>query len=459
MRREILNREEFFDLFQKPSQSGQVISHNQLALRGGGSSPALEVIWADDGHQDALPAVCIVRKENLRDFLAWTATYLPSASPITALCRVMTPEGYESLPRNRAPWSPRARILNASALGAILAEALSYLDGKEDLNRLSSAACARTFSYAAARAIFMGYDWSRTSAAGTAWLELREFTTQPSTVLAPQGLQACWSVIYSLRSGDQGREADLSEDLKVILQACEEIDDSSEISRSTWQILTGHIHGLLGLPELMTGPREERVLVIERVLKALPVANLLGDDKLSFAVSYLVSRISPGTLDHFSLLRTSVPENSPALVWYGMCSGLGRRTDLRDASGLSLRVLRDLVRAAPIDDKPDCDLSIDELKVLMSAASKESGIKPAMPGYLVVELIPYVNSTVRWPGTRSNVVTDAPNSMLLRDAARLLEDLAKLGKRADYMSYSLNRYLPRQEQADDTDRKTRRKRN
>ncbi len=458
MKREILNREEFFDLFQPPSKDRKGSPPDQLPLRGGSGAPAIEVLWSKDSNVDSMPSVCIVKKENMRDFLAWAATYLPSASPLTAFCRVVTPEVFDSLPR-KMNLPPTMRDQEGGVVGVILAEALSYFDGRDDSTRLSLAACARTFSHAMARAMLLGYEWPLVQRAGVAWQELREVTGQTATSTSTNDLQTCWRVIYSLYSEDQGRDAQLDKDLKVILSACEDIRQRSDISSDIWQSLTRDLSPFAELRGLMTGPREDRVVVVEKVLSTFPTQNLLRDQRITFVIGYLASRISPGTLDHYGLLRSKVPMSSLALIWYGLCSGLASRGDLRDASGLSLRLFRDLQRPSSIEERPDCDISIDELKVLMSAVTRESGIKPGNPNTLEVELIPLVKSTVRWSASRAGETGELFNTAMIKDVSRLIEDLGHLTKRADYIASSLGKYFPPNDRTDDLSRSVRRKRN
>jgi len=112
----------------------------------------------------------------------------------------------------------------------------------------------------------------------------------------------------------------------------------------------------------------------------------------------MVSRIQPGTLDHFPVLFSMITDLRESLLWYGACSGLTTESSITAyGNGLGWLMKRELRRPSHWLDRPDCDIALSEMSILL--ANRE-GSKPSIPtltsGVLRVELFPLVSTSVKW---------------------------------------------------------------
>src|SRR5712692_2608292 len=111
----------------------------------------LGVIWRlNPMETPSLPSALLISKDEIQELLAWAATYIPIVRPLTAYCRVLERDMDIPLWQRIEPSLGR---LEDACLGLILGEAATYLDGKIDVKQLSPVICARTYSYAMARAL------------------------------------------------------------------------------------------------------------------------------------------------------------------------------------------------------------------------------------------------------------------------------------------------------------------
>jgi hypothetical protein len=155
---------------------------------------------------------------------------------------------------------------------------------------------------------------------------------------------------------------------------------------------------LMNLERLMNGPREERVTMFERYVEMLLQGASRDPSFTEFICGYLLSLISPGTLEHTHLLIPSLERVPGALLWYGLCAGLERGSKIsRHFGGLGRRMLRDLLRSETLLDLPTCDIAISELEVL-AAAPDMLEFRRANQNSVVVELAPFINAQMRMAG-------------------------------------------------------------
>jgi hypothetical protein len=86
-----------------------------------------------------------------------------------------------------------------------------------------------------------------------------------------------------------------------------------------------------------------------------------------------------------------------AALWFSLCSGLQSRGQiLAFGEGLGRRILRDIEQSDDVFGRPRCDVGVNELRILSSREKALTDFKTASSGLLTVELMPCVNTSIRW---------------------------------------------------------------
>src|SRR4051812_30692338 len=114
-------RSEFLDLIlsDPPFTSKGSVEFDALSSQSLNWPEEFQLIWRDNPKEvPSLPPIILVRKEQRREFFAWSLTYLKTLRPITAYSRVIEPEvALRLLSRDKTPFLGR---LDNACLGLIL---------------------------------------------------------------------------------------------------------------------------------------------------------------------------------------------------------------------------------------------------------------------------------------------------------------------------------------------------
>ncbi len=354
----------------------------------------LRFLWRDDPRRRRkLPDVVIVEKGSLRDFFAWTGTYLTNCRPLSAYCRVAD--------RSTVEWAirPYDRYglgrLETACLGVILGETATYMAGDFDINKLTPLAFAGTYSFAMTRCLARGLVRKIGETIGESWLSARRLTAQKTLSLSVQQLDETWRALLQCEEHFSA-ELQKRKSNDSLLLASKEAFEEGEISRKTWHTLTAGLGDIGERGGSLTGPREGRVVEVERALAELVRQRKKDVLTRAFVGGYLVSRIAPGTFEHHNILLPFIPSFPQSLLWYGLFAGMHKTSKLQNFSGgMGRRVLRDAMHEEEYLDSPRCDISLAELEVLSSG---NGGLQSQIGGgssYLLVEVAPCVNCVMR----------------------------------------------------------------
>jgi hypothetical protein len=285
-----------------------------------------------------------------------------------------------------------------ACLGIILGEAASNIDDWPAFLRIPPWALARTCSFAVARDLALHHQMGFGSLVCDAWFRARDLMRQPSMRIPAASLKAPWEVMFCLLRLDAGESHVHSGDVaSEIVAACLEIHSVGCIQDPGWENLVAGVSELREIRTRMTGPREERVLVLESALDSIGRSRV-GPAIGGFLSGYLTSLLAEGTLEHGAILHPRVKAFPTALLWYGFCAGLCAQSKLKSyLGGVGRRILRDLLRSEGAIDRPTCDISLPELEVVMMPENAEADVRVSIPGFMAVELAPSVVTVLKLP--------------------------------------------------------------
>ncbi len=397
----------------------------------------LQFIWARDPRSEVgLPTAVILQGENWREFFAWTSTYLSSFRPLSAYCRVadVTTANYflkESV-------NPKLGRLGGACLGLIFCEALTRLEGRREFRQLSPSICADTCSYAFARAMAIGVLNKMFSVIADSWFAARDITKQPPPQLGRDHLKMPWAILLSLHSAD-AYSKNFVNPPQALIACCMDIYAQGDIQNDHWRSLVDDQYELTNLRMQLTGPREERVNHVEKALKVLQDrhSKTMSDE---FICGYLVSKVAPGTIDHIGLLLPYLRTFPSAILWYGLCAGLLKDSNIQYYSGsLGQRILRELLRNESFLERPRCDISLAELEVVFGSDNSTLDLRTGTKGQLEIELASCITTTVRWPAREGFYPDSIRDQMLLPETRNLLREFNEHLKKLSLLQQQIAR--------------------
>ncbi|MDR7867749.1 MAG: hypothetical protein RIN56_13125 [Sporomusaceae bacterium] len=388
-------REDLLNLIQSDRLPEKPLRQLELINELPESQSELQFIWREDPRQwGKIPSVIVLDKITPREFFAWTGTYLNYCRPLTAHCHVVNREIFQAAIETHTHFT--LGNLETICIGMIIGEAATYLAGQSDINRLSMTAFAGTYSFTMSRAVASNMVMPKKDGVGELWLKARRLTGQKLLSLSIDDLDQVWRTVFDISKHSHFKMLYSGSTNEIISSACRQISITGEISEDNWRILTRDLFEKNVTNELLKGPREERVIQVEKALTLLSQQSGPDKVKLAFIGGYLASRIAPGTFDHYELLIPYLSKLPTLLIWYGLFAGLSIESKLRNFGfGIGRRIVRDIVQEDSILNRPKCDISIGELEVLYGGNAVVQNLHPKESGHLIIELLPCLNSTMR----------------------------------------------------------------
>jgi hypothetical protein len=162
-----------------------------------------------------------------------------------------------------------------------------------------------------------------------------------------------------------------------------------------------------------------------------------GDETDSLAVAFLCNSILPGSFTHGRVLGRLAEFYPSALIWYGVLTATSETFDIQNfGSGLIAKLFRDVGQRFSFDERPLCDLSLDEFEVLARATIKTESIKSSQQKTALVALLPGID-------VLSRVLPDeelqARGSFVSEQAEQRIEQATKLLDEASFLLRDIGR--------------------
>ncbi|KAF0221907.1 MAG: hypothetical protein FD174_238 [Geobacteraceae bacterium] len=399
------------------------------------------LVWNSQPSKNyCIPIAIIVDKEFQKDFFAWSLTYLSHISPLSSYCRIIDSNTFNSLvgctPTN-------IKLPEAAYVSVIAAELLGYVDGNlGNINITHGNAYSSTFSFARVRAKFYQYRNAFPDDLSNVWWRTRALSNKKISRDYLGTLSEIWTCLDAFDNDLQCTSL-ISVVEPSVISALEEYSIKGVISPATIKKLYKN-QIILHEPELgINGTLESRVTSVEKILSQL--GNRRTNDKnISFISAYIVSQISPGTLDHFEILKPYSENFSSAYLWLGVFAGLHPQSRVFQSLGnLSNRIFRDLHRDEHILERPQSDISYVELDIISSHIKDLRSIPSRHHGYLDIEIAPFIVSTIKISRNDDNIQPDlfSKESLSNKDIQFALYELEDSLRRAEQVKKRLFSFL------------------
>lgn len=383
----------------------------------------------------SVPHVIVPRSDDLEDLFAAIATYYPDQSPLTALAHVLTPESANAVMREENPRLDDDHEHNAryrrAMIGAALGEAvLAALGAPEGSGGLPSySVIRRTLAFALARGNHIYGEKASARMVAAKWTRLRDITGLPYSQPIVQAVIRAREVASgriiqepALAAGD----VDFYRAIHTFVAGHDpDGDQLDNVIATCYPEAESFLHQLSGV-------FDGRMRAFAQLVQTIQLHSR-GREVDEIAVGYICNRILPSSFAHSGALVPLAPFFPAALVWYGYFSLLTKLAKASSLSaGLLLKLERDVVEPFSLEQRPRCDISLEELDVLSRATMRAEAIKPTQQRALLVGLLPGVDVYTRFGSDADSSVErarreDETSALHGRVAGLLREALGLIG--------------------------------
>ncbi|WP_460095238.1 hypothetical protein [Pseudomonas sp. S2_B03] len=340
--------------------------------------------WQKQDDLINLPIFVVPNANEIDTLFADISTFHQSISPLSAYVHIYPETIAEHLILEQKKIKPRLKPDDRTLrldVALILGEATTsaFLTQKDLLTgNIGYAACAQTLGAAIARASNL-YPKLSPHITFKRWELARKLTSQEQSIVSPETILSFSEKTYladdkssflNLFLNNKIPDSELSYELTHLF----DIRDDSVKLKETYNSRMSVFNSIVGKIEKSTASPEIK----------------------SAGIAYFCNKILPGSMNHASSLKSHIFKYPDIVFWYMAFACLSLEFDLKNSmSGVCNKLIRDIIKPFSVEERPSCDVSIDELEVLSRASMKASILKPKRSRVLIISLLPGVDVEMR----------------------------------------------------------------
>lgn len=385
MRRVDLSRQGFLEWVastRRPASS--------LGGRSGTGRGDVSLIWLDS-NLNGEPIVAVAADE-MREFLAFTATYVGTYTPFTAFFRVIPRELVEYLPDRPLPiqGSIKRAIVGATICDAAIQSRLT----EKRLTEISIQACYGAPSAVVLNACLLGYDSNLSLSALDRWRSVRSSISNAELVMPVARIQQFWTIALDAFFPNADRSIKGGGDLELSAFLSSTIASGGVATNSGWKGLLQWAPEVEDIAGKLRGTREQRVRALDAVVRDLQNSKLTTKQK-EMIVGYVTAQVAEGSFNYLPLAGRIASDLPLAPVWFGLFAGLNENSDVLTAGDcLGRRIERHFATDRNVLPPLNSDVSYEEY-LLLSQEGRTASLRTEHQSILDVELMPGVTGRFR----------------------------------------------------------------
>jgi hypothetical protein len=319
--------------------------------------------WRRDA--DPFPDILVVRDNDLSDTHAWLSSFFSSLSPISQWCRIVPQSEISRLVgRNERPMLD-GRL--GGWIGLILAECSAQAGQNVNLKELAGTATLASSTFAAARAIAVWGDHCDLREIAIRHDELSTKLRDGHRPIAAAQLLPIWQTLNGYLD-PLDKNTDRRRALSPFIALFESILSQSNLNADGIANVVAAAVDHFRIPQIVDcsrGPQLDRVKALDQLAQELARdTKATATDAL---VGFAASLIDPGMGVLPELLRKYAGRFAMAPLWLGAFAGCwSTNRALTDHGGLGRLIAKALLLESDLDEKPQCDISYDEISRWLS---------------------------------------------------------------------------------------------
>jgi hypothetical protein len=375
--------------------------------------------------------VIVVADQNIREFFAFTNTYIGNYQPFSAFFRVL-PLSYAIDILSEKP--NRSNFGASKFVGAIIAETRSQLgDPRRELSEITIQSNLATMSFAAVGGIVSGATIKQYSELLSNWTRSRRALADDPLPIPSEKVRIFWEIVKSAVDFQIGGSSyGIHQELVSIASSI--LGGGGDPDPRSWHSLAEGLPRTRLALEKMKDSREERVRAMDDISNEIASSRIEAQTAEAL-LGYAASRVAGGSLRYFPILEKLERRFPLAPMWYGLFCSFSPDSDALVAGEcLGRRIVRHLEGVSDIFAKPECDLSFEEFSVML-ASSKPPRWRTELQNSISIEILPGVSSVFRTNSRSSRKESDNHEPTIsveiLQEARYLSQRLAKLMENTD----------------------------
>lgn len=396
-----------------------------------------ETFRGDKAEDFENPLVVIAGASEIENFFIAVNTYHQEKSPITALIHVLDDDqklllSHKSKVQNSSGTKSKFSFRRASIGLAIGEAALAAAVVNENESTVPYAACRRTLSFSLCRGTLLFGSKLNSHVLAQRWIRLRKMTGLPVSEAGVNVLTTLHDLISGTSSNSKSDSINININLVHDLSALNsDLNWSDDAMLPTllniYPAIASYLKGL-------EGPFDTRITFFNKLVDAIK-DNSHGVRNDEIAIAFACNRILPGSFSHVGILLKLADSFPLAILWYGMFSALNNFNNSKIVSpGLVAKLERDLIESFSFEQRPKCDISLQEFDVISRVGVRSEVLKPSQQRAILVSIYPGIDIYTRLVIDNDNGITRSKKDVELnemhRRVTRLLDEAAFLIKRA-----------------------------
>jgi hypothetical protein len=387
----------------------------------------------------SLPSVIVPAAGDVEDFLATVATYYQEQSPLSAVVHILGDETVGLLVRqsegSSIPMVSNRKSSRLAGIGAAIGEAtLAGIEARDPSSSISYAACRRTLAFSLCRAMFLYDTVLRPDVLAERWVRLRKLTGLSVSAASTDAILLAHALAFG--GADPSTSPQIDARLGEAIRGLARDDDGHD------ELLVPAVVELYPATKRyfddLKGAFDARMAAFTRLVDEIQ-AGSRGVHTDEIAVAIACNRIFPGSFAHAGVLGNLVNVFPAALIWYGVLAAISKPSASQHLSpSLLSKLERDVLDSFTLEQRPRCDISLEELEVLSRTPLRPETVKPSQQRVLLVALLPGVDTYTRFSlegdAMGERVRRDAEADELRRRVSRLLEDALYALRKSETLS-------------------------
>jgi hypothetical protein len=338
----------------------------------------------------SLPSVIVLPSRSKSDFFAWSLSFISQIAPLTSLIRVLEWSEWISLRERMQQSAP----LNVNILAALIfGEVASETPDSNSLGRIPLTAFDSSCSATLAQAFILNCRISTILEAAERWSEIRSLVGMTQRSVPISDIIKIWFLVS--HSFGRVKDLELSEDETLISDTFDFVTEKEAFPVSLVRRLVGTRFDELGFVPEAQGNLEERIVKVDRF------ARFLSSSKIDpfvggFLLGCSASLIAPGRTTHLDYVRRWRDSFPSVVMWYVLASSVHPRSVIHSERGyLCTRIAGRIAEFRSLSSRPDCDVALDEFRVMRRNEGAQFSIRLSSSGSMRVEILPMIVAAVR----------------------------------------------------------------
>jgi hypothetical protein len=358
-----------------------------------------------------------VPERKLREFFAFTSTYVSTYVPFSAFFSVVPAEFFDDVLHSRD--TELKYSLPYEIAGVLVSEAYLQLgEAGRSLEDIPVQASLATVSSSVIAALATGYDIERIGDVVEYWSRARRLLVDEPLKLPPEASLQFWYLVgraFATSSHSSRNTGSLGSIVTQFINS--QRRGGFGVDMGLWPELTKGLSEIQIIGEVKDESREDQVRRLDAISKVLLSSDHVDVTLRELVAGFLIAKISGGSMEYLHLCDAFTAQLPRTPLWFGLFVGFWKDNNvLAVADCLGRRVVRQVLIPSNPFSVPLADIGLHELEARADTRRDRWKLRTDQQSVIVVELLPGVSGRFRF--ARDTRTESAERRQLASEAGR-----------------------------------------